>query len=157
MAAHPVFTDDRGVEDFWQDVKKWLRHNDRDMAWLARRVGPDAAALCRMAQGQKHTPVDLALAIAGELGPHVLDSMASRTGLMVERATFDRWTTRNEDANRAIAGGGRLIAVLAQKMADGDLSADELEEAWPALVEQKEQLEALLAHRRPDGPRAVPA
>lgn len=147
MAAHPVFIDPRSVEDLWRDVDTWLHRQDRTVSWLARRLGVDDGALCRMRQLQAHTPVDLYFAIVRELGAGVGRAPAERAGVELVPVVLDRPSRRVEDTRAALVATGTAVGRLAEVVADGQVTEDELVELRPDLEELVERLQALL--RRP--------
>lgn len=155
MAARPCMIDPRGVEDFWRDVDARLSVEKRSRRWLCDRIGLDAAAASRMANGQTHTPVDVALTIAAELSPTVLSSLTERAGLQVTRGKLERWSSRTEDAQAAFTAMAETISSMAADLANGDMDADELDERAAELQVLRDRIDQLLAHRGQVGPRAV--
>lgn len=149
MAAHPIYTDPRCIEDFWRDVGTWLRQQDRTWSWLAVRLGMDAGALSRMASLQQHTPADLAMVVVAELGPGVGRSLADRAGVELVRVTWPRPSSRGEDARAALVTSGAVISGLCQGIADGDLDDEELESLRPELERMADALARLLRGHRP--------
>lgn len=149
MAAHPIFVDPRAVEDFWTDVKAWLRRHDRSSAWLAQRLGLDTGALCRMQGLEQHTPVDVYWAVVRELGPSVGRAPAERAGVELVPVAWSSPTRRVEDARSALVTTGSAVGRLAVAVADNELDEAELEALRPDLEAVIEVAQRLLRRRGP--------